>query len=144
MTEEVPEAPYMFAFEIVNIKGQKFKVFQLGKDDILVGLMITLPTIGILIWFMAIAGIHDKMISYDVFNFAVVTTWCILGVFSLILIYKERKAQKSVKIGRCGKILQRDKLCYPLFEDDFCLECPLNGWDSLIRKAEEVFAQNEV
>jgi len=117
---------------------------ELSKDDILVGLMIVLPTVGILIWFMAIAGIHDKMISYDVFNFAVVTTWCILGIFSLVLIYKERKAQKSVKIGRCGKILQRDKLCYPPFEDDFCRECSLNGWDSLIRKAEEVFAQNEV
>ena len=32
MTEEVPEAPYMFTFEIVNIEGQKFKVFRLGKD----------------------------------------------------------------------------------------------------------------
>ena len=109
----------------------------LSKDDILVGLMITLPTVGILIWFMAVAGIHDKMISYDVFNFAVATTWCILGIFSLILIYKERKAQKSVKIGRCGKILQRDKLCYPPFEDDLCLSCPLNGWEFLEEIKEE-------
>ena len=30
--EEVPEAPYMFTWEVVNIEGQNFKVFRLGKD----------------------------------------------------------------------------------------------------------------
>ena len=32
MTEEVPEAPYIFTWDIVNIEGQDFKVFRLGKD----------------------------------------------------------------------------------------------------------------
>jgi len=31
MTEEIPEAPYIFTWDIVNIEGQDFKVFRLGK-----------------------------------------------------------------------------------------------------------------
>ena len=47
-------------------------------------------------------------------------------------------------VGHCGKILPRGELCFPSFEDDLCLDCPLNGWEFLEEiKEEERLLENE-
>ena len=57
MTEEVPEAPWMFTWDIVNIEGQNFKVFRLGKR----GKEKLLNSVSMSIFSREISKLHKKI-----------------------------------------------------------------------------------
>jgi len=57
MTEEIPEAPFMFTWEVVNIEGQNFKVFQLGKD----GKEKLLNSVAMSVFDREIRFLHEKI-----------------------------------------------------------------------------------